>query len=72
MANIYDWISRNYEWVFSGLGVLVVGGLVRFLSGRKRRGGKLQQKQTSGDGSLNIQAGRDVTFSARSSDKDAG
>lgn len=29
-----DWISKNVEWVFSGIGLFVVGGLINYLRGK--------------------------------------
>ena len=29
-----DWIVNNAEWIFSGIGVVVIGGLVRFVYSR--------------------------------------
>lgn len=40
MSEIWDWIAANREWVFSGIGVVVLGWYIRlFLSRRKAPGG---------------------------------
>ena len=57
------WLWSNREWVFSGIGVFVLGGVVwivrRVLS---RASATKVQTQRSGHGSTNIQAGRDITI----------
>lgn len=58
MEQIIELILKNREWLFSGAGVAVLGLLIRVLTKRRR---KLQgQSIQSGNGSVNIQAGRDV------------
>ncbi|AXR16985.1 hypothetical protein DPQ26_12800 [Bacillus sp. E25] len=54
-----EYMVEHIEWIFSGIGVLVistVGGI--FL--KKRKDAKNIQSINSGDNSTNIQGGRDV------------
>nr|DAZ57041.1 MAG TPA: hypothetical protein [Caudoviricetes sp.] len=56
-----EWLARNCEWVFSGIGVALLGGLwglIRY----KRKAGKGTVLQKSGSNSVNINAGRDVYY----------
>lgn len=59
-----DWIVKNVEWVFSGIGVLVIsviGGMVF----KKEK--NANQNISSGDNSTNIQGSKNVnvTFGER-------
>jgi LPXTG-motif cell wall-anchored protein len=60
---ITEWISNNYTWVFSGVGILVLGGIIALFK-RKRSGGTTQ-KQRSGNNSTNVQAGGNVEFTQK-------
>jgi len=53
-----DWIIENKEWIFSGIGVFVLG-IVYALFKKKRKSKSLKMKQKSGDNSTNIQIGGD-------------
>lgn len=53
-----DWLIQNKEWLFSGLGVVVLSTVVGFLF--KNKG---NQQIKAGDKSTNIQGGRDVKVS---------
>ena len=57
MSGIFEWISINKEWVFSGVGVPVIGIAWAIVHNRKAA---LLQKIKSGSGSTNIQVGRDI------------
>lgn len=46
-----DWLIANKEWVFSGIGVMLLGLFI---------GRSAWQRQRSGDNSTNNQAGRDI------------
>lgn len=37
MDEIYNWISKNHQWFFSGLGVLILSLVITYLLRRKRR-----------------------------------
>ncbi|WP_288342882.1 hypothetical protein [uncultured Roseivirga sp.] len=53
-----DWIIENKEWIFSGIGVFVLGIVYAFFKKRKKSK-SLKMKQKSGDNSTNIQIGGD-------------
>ena len=52
------WLNDNKEWLFSGVGLMVIAGIVRLLL--KRRQISSSQTIRSGDSSTNVQAGRDA------------
>ena len=35
--DIMNFISENYQWVFSGIGVSIIGGFIAFSSFRNRK-----------------------------------
>lgn len=35
--NIFNWLEKNYEWFFSGLGVLLISFIVTYLLRKKNR-----------------------------------
>lgn len=54
-----EWIIENKEWLFSGIGLLVlstIGGLFY----KKSKGEKNNQGIKSGDHSINIQGSSDI------------
>lgn len=53
-------LDENKEWLFSGAGFVVVGWIGRLLY--KRHQAKSSQTIRSGDGSWNVQAGRDINI----------
>lgn len=58
---IADFVSRNKEWIFSGIGVFGLGGVAWILRRMFFRPTEvLSQRQRSGGHSTSIQAGRDV------------
>ena len=68
-----DWIVNNKEWIFSGVGVVIVaaavGVLVRW---RKKKDKPTKQDFRIEGGSSNIQAGRDVHINHPEKLKKAG
>lgn len=32
-----DWIVNNYEWVFSGVGIAIISGLIAFLRKKEKK-----------------------------------
>lgn len=56
---ILNWIIENKDWIFSGIGVTVLG-IVGYFIKRKFDKRKPSQTITSGDYSNNIQGGKDV------------
>jgi len=62
MANsVWLWLSKDAEWVFSGIGVAAIGLVCRCLFTRH----KAAQIQKSGKNSTNMQAGGDIHFGGR-------
>ena len=68
MNEIVDWVVNNKEWLFSGVGIVVVAWIWRLF--QKRKEGSVSQEIHAGDGSTNVQAGRDVEFTAKSKGED--
>jgi hypothetical protein len=58
MIKLIHWIIANREWLFSGLGLIIIGGLFRLLFYRNLN--RIAQKQVSGDHCTNIQSAGDV------------
>jgi len=58
---IISWIFDNKELLFSGSGVVLIAWICRVLFKKKRTASSTQSIQ-SGDGSTNIQSGRDVSL----------
>ena len=54
-----EWILVNKEWIFSGVGVFIIGLIVNYFN-RKKSSNAIIQKQKSGSKSTNIQIGGDV------------
>jgi hypothetical protein len=53
------WIVNNKEWLFGGVGVAVISGIMT-LVWRYRTGSS--QNQKGGVNSTNVQAGRDISL----------
>ena len=56
-----NWLIENKEWIFSGVGVFVLGLVVTYLVSRPKTGSQTQ-KQKSGSNSKNYQAGGDINI----------
>lgn len=55
-----EWIINNKEWIFSGIGIFALGGIVaiiKLLTKRKKISSIISQKQKSGACSTNSQIG---------------
>ena len=52
-----EWITNNIEWIFSGVGVLVISIIFHFL---KKNNHTISQNQKSGSESTNIQVAGNV------------
>ena len=50
-----DFIHNNYQWIFSGIGVLIVSILINLVFKGKKKRKKLNQMIISGNNSNNIQ-----------------
>jgi hypothetical protein len=55
-----EWLSNNYQWVFSGIGTSLVILIITILLKKNKEAKNIKMKQKSGDNSLNIQIGGDV------------
>lgn len=53
-----EWIVENKNWIFSGIGVFVIGLIINSI----RKQNTKSQIQKSGDNSINIQSGRDTNI----------
>lgn len=60
-TNLLDWIINNKEWLFSGIGVVVLGGIAALIRRRKSTSTPLQ-KQKSGHHSSSVQIGGDINI----------
>jgi hypothetical protein len=60
---IAKWLSENYTWIFSGIGVAAVTGVISLML--KRR----SSRQSIGDHAAGIQAGRDIRINSRGDSK---
>ncbi|HLR16586.1 MAG TPA: hypothetical protein VK099_01815 [Alcanivoracaceae bacterium] len=70
MKEFLTWIVDNQHWLFSGVGLVVFAWIGRFFF-RKRHASPTQTIR-SGDGSINIQANRNVNFGVKKdSDEEA-
>lgn len=71
MAQFWGWLSANREWVFSGIGVVVLSGIIalaRLHASRPSSNTRILQKQKSGSNSTNIQLAGDVTITSQPTD----
>ncbi|WP_312478398.1 hypothetical protein [Stutzerimonas nitrititolerans] len=53
------WITQNYEWVFSGVGISVLSAAAWLF---KRNRDRTTQKQVGGTNSTNLQAGKHINI----------
>lgn len=60
MEDFIVWVIDNRHWLFSGAGLVVVAWMGRLIF--KKRCASSTQTIRSGDGSTNVQAGRDVSI----------
>lgn len=54
-----QWILDNKEWLFSGIGVLIISVFLGFIFRKKT---DIKQTQKSGKNSTNYQSGRDINI----------
>lgn len=57
LAEIFNYISENKEWIFSGIGVSLITMLIALFRRRKSDGRIVKQIQKSGDSSVSVQIG---------------
>jgi len=60
LDTIISFLSDNKSWLFSGSGVVLIAWICRFLFKKKQTAST--QSIQAGDGSTNIQSGRDVNI----------
>jgi hypothetical protein len=58
-----DWVIKNIEWVFGGIGCTIIAGLFQLFYSRPTQNQKIGKK------SLGIQAGADVTILQKKNDE---
>lgn len=70
MENFVAWVIDNKEWLFSGVGLVVVAWVGRLIF--KKTCTSSTQTIRSGDSSTNIQAGRDIHIGIKEKRNDVG
>lgn len=63
MEDFVAWVIYNKEWLFSGVGLVVVAWVGRLIF--KKTYASSTKTIRSGDGSTNVQAGRDVSIGTK-------
>lgn len=63
MEDFIAWVIDNKEWLFSGVGVAIIIGIVGLIF--KKTYASSTQTIRSGERSTNIQVGRDVSITAK-------
>lgn len=63
-----NWIIENKTWLFSGIAIAVPLAIIGWLLMRPTK--NIKQKQKSGSGSINVQAGGDINISHKESDNE--
>jgi len=69
LEQFWEWIIANKEWLFSGIGAVLVTWIVQFIV--KRKQATSAQTIRSGKGSTNIQSGRDTNIGTTEKKADA-
>lgn len=54
-----NWINENKEWIFSGVGVVIITFILNYFFKEK----SISKKQKSGKKSKNYQSGENITIS---------
>lgn len=70
MEDFVAWVIDNKEWLFSGVGLVVVAWVGRLIF--RRTYASSTQTVRSGDSSTNVQAGRDVNIATKKMGNDVG
>jgi predicted tellurium resistance membrane protein TerC len=55
-----DWITKNYQWIFSGIGVLLISMIANLIFKKRKQSQKITQNQNSGNNSVNIQTTKKI------------
>lgn len=61
---MFQWISENKEWIFSGIGITIASFVLSLLFKKK-----FSTNQIIGNNSTGIQAGRDVNLMHKDGEK---
>jgi len=59
---IISWFNSNKEWVFSGIGAVIIGTIITWFL---RRSSSKKQIQKSGNNSINIQVGDNLNINTK-------
>lgn len=68
IEELFDWVTANQEWFFSGVGTAVLIALVGWMVGRRQL--KSTMNQTGGAGSKNIQVAGNLNVSQSKGDEE--
>lgn len=60
-----EWLTENKQWVFSGIGVAIIGWVFLGIKGKSKKN-KLILKQKSGKNSTNIQSAGEIKININS------
>lgn len=55
MHDLIAYIITNKEWIFSGVGILILGWIINLLFSKRKDNSKITLNQKSGSKSINIQ-----------------
>lgn len=69
MEKILAWVIDNKEWLFSGVGIVIFGGLMRLIL--KKTFSSSSQSIRSGVNSINLQAGRNLNIGSKNKRNDS-
>lgn len=64
---IIDWFTSNKEWVFSGIGAVIIATIIAWFL---RRSSSKKQIQKSGNNSINIQVGDNLNIHTKETEDD--
>lgn len=67
LSDALTWVLENKEWIFGGIGVAAITGLLGLFIHRQI---SLSQGQRSGNNSTNLQSGRDINLNRERSETD--
>ena len=70
LEDLWAWIIKNKEWLFSGIGVMTLIWVIKLIF--KKSNASSTQIIRSGDGSTNVQGGRDVDVRTKRMKNDVG
>lgn len=68
MEDFVAWVIDNKEWLFSGVGLVVVAWMGRLIF--KKTFASSSQTIRAGDSSANVQTGRDVNIATKKKETD--